>query len=381
MARIYLDARNITDRPAGVGRYALSLIPELVRQGKEHHFVALRHRSNQRPIEVEGENYEELFVDAPIDKATHFLFGHRTLQAAFARGGKPDLFHSLFHLLPLRIKADFRSLGVVTTIHDFLWLDHARETQPTWSKATSIQLFANAAIPTSLKLSDQVIAISEPTRKRATAFIDAEKITTIGHGVDESFFQTLPLATTALPNFLLTTKAPLITAIGNDKAYKNLAILIEAFAALRNRGVEARLVLIGACEGLHHTIAHSGVCEDITATGFIDDQTLKGILRASRAFVFPSRREGFGLPILEAMAMGLPTLIADREPMRSIAAEGALRFDPDDKEALTNLLTNLLTREELANRLASQGRQRASSFRWPETAARTLEVYEKQLRQ
>ena len=376
MARIYLDARNITDRPAGVARYARALIPALVEAAPHHEFRTIRHRSNLRPIDVGGApNFQEIFVDAPIDNAENFLFGHRTLQAAFARGGAPDLYHSLFHILPRSAPAILGKAKLITTVHDFLWLDHPDATQPTFLKARSIQAFARLAIPSALRLADAVIAISEPTRRRAATFTEDEKITTISHGVGEEFFQPPALPSGEFAE-LVDPDRPCIVAIGNDKEYKNLSLLIEAFAALLTEGTPARLVLIGSCQGLIDTVAHTGFSEWITLTEHVHDETLRRILGHARAFVFPSRIEGFGLPILEAMAMGTPALIADAEPMRTIADEAALFFHPDDARGLTTLLSRLLGDDDLANEFAAKGRRRAASFRWPETAARTLAVYD-----
>ncbi|MGM0556941.1 MAG: hypothetical protein ACQEVA_11230, partial [Myxococcota bacterium] len=89
MARIYLDARNITEHPAGVARYAQSLIPELVRQAPQHDFVTIRHSSNREPIDVLGYDLEEVFVDTAIDNMDNFLRGARTLRKVFREHGEP----------------------------------------------------------------------------------------------------------------------------------------------------------------------------------------------------------------------------------------------------------------------------------------------------
>lgn len=379
MARIYLDARNITSNPSGVARYASALIAELVRQAPEHDFVAIRHRSNQDPLVVNGcDNLEEIHVDCPIDGMQNFAFGHRTLQAAFARGGEPDLYHTLFHMLPAKTRSIIGDRPVVTTLHDFVWLDHPDASQPTFFKARSIQAFARMSIPRALRTSDRVIAISEPTRRRARSFVADEKMTTISHGVDASFFESPPMPTGEFAE-LLDPDRPYVVAIGNDKEYKNLALLVDAFEKLCDEGLSARLVLVGNCQGLNTRIAHKDFSEWVTLTEFVGDETLRRILGHARAFAFPSKVEGFGLPILEAMAMGVPTIVADVEPMRSIADEAALLVDPDDAEQLSHLLMRILTDDDLADRLAVRGRRRASQFRWPDTARRTLDVYEELL--
>lgn len=375
MAPIYLDARNITDRPAGVARYARSLIKELVHQAPHHQFIALRHRSNTVPLLPEATNLREVFLECPIDGAKNFFLGHRALSAAFSQNGAPHLFHSLFHLLPLQTRRVLGDIPVVTTLHDFVWIDHPDVSQPTFFKARTIQTFAKQAIPTALRLSDRVIVISEPTRQRARAYIDDKKMVLISHGVETSFFEP-PKPLEGDFAELITDKKPYIVAIGNDKKYKNLHLLIDAFTIAAEQGLKARLVLIGDCQGLNEQIVHTGQSEWITLTDNVDDETLHGLLGHAKAFVFPSKVEGFGLPVLEAMAMGVPTLIARREPMLSIADEAALYFDPDNAPALANLLERLLTDQALARRYSARGRARARQFCWSKTAKETLALYE-----
>lgn len=376
MARIYLDARNITDEPAGVARYARSLIPRLVDAEPGHEYVVIRHRSNQKPIDVPSSApVEEIAVNCDIDGLKNLTAGHRDLEAAVARGGAPDLYHSLFHLVPMGIRRVVGDAPVVTTLHDFVWLDHPVASQPTLLKAGAICAFARVAIPASLRRSDRVIAISEPTRRRALDFVDDEKLVTIPQGVDEVFFDEPPTDFGALDELVDDGERPWIAAIGNEKSYKNLSLLVEAFSGLVDDGVSARLVLLGDCEGLSCGIDPS-VSEWVTLTGVVEDRVLRRIVGQSQIFVFPSKVEGFGLPILEAMAMGVPTVVSNREPMRSIAGEAGLLFDPDDAKGLGRLIERVLEDERLAARLARRGKKRAQKFRWEKTARRTLEVYE-----
>ncbi len=378
MTRIYLDARTITDEPTGVARYSRSLISALLQEAPEHDFVVIRHRSNQQPLmDDPPPNLREFPVGYPIDGLKNVLFGHRAVQAAIARGKAPELYHSLFHILPHKIR-DVVDAPVVTTLHDFVWLDHPDASQPTYLKARAIQAFARAAIPSALRASDRVIAISEPTRRRARHFIDDDAMVTISHGVDASFFEPIGPPTGAFAELVDSTR-PTICAVGNHKPYKNLGVLIEAFSRLIDAGVRARLLLIGDCERLGAQIDESTASEWIILTGFVDDAVLRRLLGNARVFVLPSKVEGFGLPLLEAMATGLPSVVADVEPMRSIAGEAGLFFPPDDAAGLARLLQRVLEDDNLADRLAARSRRRAGQFRWAETARRTLDVYEELL--
>lgn len=379
MAVIHIDARSITEQPSGIGRYARSLIDAVVEQATDHEFVVLRHRSNQKPLfDPMPPSVTEVPVATPIDGLQNFAVGHRALEAAFARGGTPDLYHSLFHVVPAKIRDVLGDTPVVTTLHDFVWLDHPDASQPDWLTARTIQAFARMAIPRTLRVSDRVIAISEPTRRRALDFVDDDRISVISHGVDERFFEPVAdpegeFARLADPN------RPTIAAIGNHKRYKNLQVLIDAFARLIEAGTAAQLVLIGDCERLAGHIDATTASEWISVPGVVGDEMLRRMVGCASVFVFPSKVEGFGLPLLEAMAMGVPTVVSDREPMRSIAADAALWFDPDAPQTLARILRRLIENETLAARMARRATRRAGQFRWEKTASRTIRVYEQLL--
>lgn len=382
MARIYLDARNITENPAGVARYALSLIPELMRQAPEHEYVVIRHTSNREPIQpprtVPGVVLREAFVDCPIDNLQNFALGAPVLRQVFRTFGPPDLYHDLFHILPRGVRQVAGRAKIVVTLHDLVWLDHPHESQPTWLAAESIRAFARLAIPYALKTADHVISVSEPTARRARRWLEPARYTTISHGVSGAFFEP---ASPPPPELLgsMPPETPYIVAIGNAKPYKNLDRLIDAFARARADLGGAKLVLIGDCAALGGAIAWSGAGEDIIRTGILDDIDLRRVLGHARCFVFPSLVEGFGLPILEAMAMGIPTIVSDLEPMRSIADDAALPFDPYHTGELAQALVKLLRNDDAHQRYAHAARQRAAQFTWPQTARQTLAVYEKLL--
>jgi glycosyltransferase involved in cell wall biosynthesis len=379
MARIYLDARNITEHPAGVARYAQSLIPELVRQAPGHDFVTIRHSSNREPIDVLGYELEEVFVDTKIDNMDNFLRGARTLKRAFGEHGEPNIYHNLFHISPLglRVSQD-ESLRIVVTLHDLVWIEHPHESQSNWFQAEAIRAFAKVAIPHTLRTADHVISVSEPTAERARPWLPPDKVTTIYHGVDAKFFEQTDPPAGVLPE-LVERATPYVVAIGNAKDYKNLGRLIAALGLARKRVPELQLVLIGNCDGLRPKIDAAGLAGAVHLTGFLDESELRRVLGHARLFVFPSLVEGFGLPVLEGMAMGVPTVVSDLEPMRTVAGDGGMLVDPRDTEAMADAIVAVATDDELNDELRERGRERAAEFRWPLTARKTLQVYKKLL--
>lgn len=369
MSRILLDARNITDTPGGVARYAQSLIPRLVARAPEHDWFILRHSSNRTPL-ITLEQGDEIWLDMPIDGPRNYLVGAEKYDEIFDLFGPVDLVHSLFHLLPSDLD---QRLGVVVTAHDFIWIDHPEASQKNALAAWTMKQFARRAIPDALRRADRVIAVSDPTAERATQWIDRDKIAVIPHGVEGRYFGPPP-PPDPIVRYLLDPGY--VVAVGNDKRYKNLHTLIRAFAAIADELDGVRLALVGRCDRLEPLAEELGVADRVAFLGTLDDQDLRRVYGHASCFVFPSLIEGFGLPPLEAMAMGVPTIVSDLEPMKSVVADAAFRFEPTDVAALAELLRQVLGDETVAASLAEDGRRRARAFDWDETARRTLAVYD-----
>lgn len=371
MARIVVDARNITDQPGGVARYAEALLSRLSRMATAHDITVVRHTSSRAPLDAPG--IREIYTAAPNDGLPHHLWGAFTLARHLSpKGETPDLYHSLFHILPRGMGAVFGQTRIVVTLHDLVWIDHAEESQPTAAKAHAMRAFGALAIPHALERADHVIAVSEPTARRAAPWLYDTPTTVIPHGVDAAFFRAERETSVGAPRR--------IVAIGNAKPYKNLVLLVRAFARSLPVLDSAELVLIGDVEGLRPTVRELGLPpERVRLAGRLGDRALRDAVAEASAFVFPSHVEGFGLPILEAMASGVPSIVADVEPMRSIAGGAALTFDPHSERELAERLTQLLRDPELAEDLRRRGRARAQAFRWEDTARATLAVYERVL--
>ena len=159
--------------------------------------------------------------------------------------------------------------------------------------------------------------------------------------------------------------------------HKNQARLVRVFARWRReRGTKTRLVLAGmrgfAAGAVERAIADSDAAEFVTVTGWIDNEQLLGLYRDAKAFLFPSLFEGFGIPVVEAMASGLPVAVSDLEPMRSITRDAALRFDARNEEAMLRALDAVLLDEPRRQELRQKAVERAREFTWERTARLTL---------
>jgi alpha-1,3-rhamnosyl/mannosyltransferase len=172
---------------------------------------------------------------------------------------------------------------------------------------------------------------------------------------------------------------PYLLYVGSNKPHKNLPRLVAAFARV-SPGVAGNLVIAGAWDERYPRAAEiarrRGITERVIFERRPSDARLDELYAAATGFIFPSLYEGFGLPVLEAMAAGLPVATTDRGSLAEVAGEAALRFDPHDEAAIAAAIQRLLSDEELRAQLSARGRAQAALFPWSRTAEEIWAVYE-----
>lgn len=181
-------------------------------------------------------------------------------------------------------------------------------------------------------------------------------------------------------------------ALGEDRivlcvsaalVHKNLARLLEAFAALATTEDDVRLVIAGRPalehDALRAAAERLAVADRVTFTGWIDDPDLEGLYAAASCCVYPSLYEGFGLPVLEAMARGVPLACSNATSLPEVAGDAAVLFDPHDTAAIADAVRSLLDDPQRAEALVASGRERARTFTWERCAEGVLAVYQQVL--
>jgi glycosyltransferase involved in cell wall biosynthesis len=219
--------------------------------------------------------------------------------------------------------------------------------------------------------SQGLIAISEATADDLRKFyprLDASKIHVVPQGVDARFAE---IRSQRRPEkFLL--------AVSTLHPHKNLDGLLRAFAIFRRDHADFRLVVCGMhgffTGPLHELRRSLGLEETVEFPGWIAREEVYDLYARAWAFIYPSHFEGFGLPVLEAMAAGIPMACSDVEPMAGLVGNATLRFDPKDVEAMAAAMARLTDDEALRARLGEDGPRQAAKFSWRATAQGTLAV-------
>ena len=256
----------------------------------------------------------------------------------------------------------------VVLIHDAAALRH-----PEWYSRAYVA-YQRALLPRLARTAARVITVSEFSRSELIDVLGAppDRIAVVPNGVDQRF---TPDADTEATTNALGLHKPYVLAVGTRIARKNLAGLETAARAAADLGAE----LVAAGSGRAY-MQEEGRTPFLRPLGYVDDEHLPGLYAGAKALIMPSLYEGFGLPVLEAMAAGTPVIAADRAALPETAGGAALLFDPDDPEAAATALTRVLSDPNLAADLTARGRTRASAFTWRATAEQTDAVIEAALR-
>jgi alpha-1,3-rhamnosyl/mannosyltransferase len=372
--RVTIDARVAAIHPFGIARYARLLL--------EH----LRAHPGIDPVAIfdrePGALREELagIEVCVVPAARPEIYWEQAVLAKALRRLRPDLHHAL-HNTGVPVLAPCPS---VVTIHDLIpWL------RPWASTSRRARIHYRSRLLIALRAASAVIAVSEHTRSDLIrlAGADGAKVHVVPQGVEPRFRppgaeaarivgERYGLATGAAEGYFVCVAYP--------RPHKNLERLVEAYGCLPEGVRRAfRLVLAGCSAGHLETVLGRQLGaeerERIRALGFVPDEDLPALLGAARAFVFPSLYEGFGLPVLEALACGVPVICSDRTALPEVAGDAVLLVDPDSAADLSRAMGRLAADPALCRDLAARGRARAAAFSWQRTTAETVAIYERVL--
>ncbi|MEM4301926.1 MAG: glycosyltransferase family 1 protein, partial [Candidatus Caldarchaeum sp.] len=329
---ICLDLSPVVHQKAGLASYARELATQLVQTGAEISWSAF-HYDRQPPAPL-----PPLLNSLPLRVIPWGAYRWRLTTALHHILGlgmdrffrDVSLFHATEHLLPR-----FSRIRTVFTLHDLIFLFHPETHKPLnrW--------FLTLLMPRFLRAADAVIAVSECTKRDAVRAygIPEEKITVIYEGVSPRFRPANPEAVQAV-RAKYGLPEHFILYVGTIEPRKNLVALLEAYAAILTRNTQhaIRLVVVGKkgwlYEGFFRRLRELDLEERVHFTGYVPDEDLPALYSAADLFVFPSLYEGFGLPVLEAMACGVPVVCSNTSSLPEVAGDAALLVNPTDVQAL-----------------------------------------------
>ncbi len=352
----------------GMETYARELIPELVAAAPEHRFTAFVGRAAAAADGPWRGLVGSVVVAVDSRDRLQWVRGEQLMLPPLARRAGIDLLHSFASTAP-----GWGPFRRVVTIHDLIY-----RTLPEAHPGVRA-LGMRVLVPLAAHRSHRVIADSRATADDVRTYlrIPTRRIDVVGLGVGAAR-RAQPLPEGELRSRLDAGARPILLTVSAKLAHKNLMRLIGALASLP-AGERPLLVLPGYStpheDELRAQAASLGVADDVRFLGWVSSAELEGLYAAAAAFVFPTLAEGFGLPVLEAMARSVPVTCSDIAVLREVAGDDALYFDPRSEQAIAAAITRLLSDGPLADRLRAGGPQRAARFSWRRAAEETVASY------
>jgi glycosyltransferase involved in cell wall biosynthesis len=372
---IYVDVSSAIHAKAGLGRYAASLVHALVP------LLGARLRLFQNNLGRRGPLAG--WEGAP---SAGVRLGYKPWRMAVwlaqqlrwpMDGLLPGacLFHATEHLLPA-----LAHVPTVLTVHDLIF-----ERYPQYHKAANY-LFLRTAMPLFCHRATAIIAISEATKRDLQHYyaIDPAKITVISEAAAEHFCPQTPERIAAVrAHYKLPPRY--VLSVGTLEPRKNLSRLVDSCGALLAEGLIDGLVLVGSKGWLYEDFfAHLATLpwrERVILPGFVADEDLPAVYAGALVTAQPSLWEGWGLPVLEAMACGSPVATSGLSSLPEVGGEAARYFDPENSVEMTDVLRTIISDVPLRTVMRTRGLERAALFSWRRTAEQTLALYERVLQE
>jgi glycosyltransferase involved in cell wall biosynthesis len=279
------------------------------------------------------------------------------------------LYHATEHLLPY-----LPTTPTVLTVHDLIFERYPQH--HTWRN----MLYLRAAMPRYVAAATAIIAVSQQTKADLVELYgaDADKIFVVYEGIDAAFAPA-PAAEMVRVRTQYSPERPYLLMVGTLEPRKNHAAALHALARLKAQGFPYRLLVVGG-QGwrfapIRQLVDDLGLAGDVTFTGYVPLADLPPLYTGADCVLLPSLYEGFGFPVLEAMACAAPVVCSNASSLPEVAGGAALLVPPTDAQALADAVALLLTQPALAAELRRRGLQQAARFRWETCAAQTVAVY------
>ena len=375
--QVVMDVGPAVHQGAGLARYTERLVDHLLREQADRVDLSLFYNAHS------GHTLPDSLAGVTVRSVSMGQYAWRLGVLAGQMTGRPDyaqhipqaqIFHATEHLLPRLPKTTV----TVLTVHDLIF-----ERFPQHHTITN-RLFLKLAMPLFVRRADAIIAVSHST---AQDLVDlyrtpAAKIHVIHEGIDDRFAPIGPPGVHGVKS-KYSPDRPYLLMVGTLEPRKNHGAVLDLLARLKAEEFPHRLVIVGGKGWLFDPIQRRvdalGLTDDVVFAGFVADAELPALYAGAACVVMPSLYEGFGMPVVEAMACGVPVLTSTVSSLPEVAGDAALLVDPANVDALSDGLRRLAEDGALRQDLATKGSARAKQYSWDRAAELTLASYRRAL--
>ncbi len=378
VARIGLNALVVytgaSFRNAGVSRYTTQLINALLRASDQHAYHVLVNDSVTAPPFGSSTRTRITRTRLPTARTSVRILWEQLVAPLHVSRGRFDLLHSFLNVVPLAAPTRH-----VVTVHDlsFRRVPEAHPAQRRW--------YLNVATRLSTRRAAAVLADSQATKRDLMEDfgVPEAKVRVVYPGTEPDFH---PRPASEIQAFRATKglDRPFVLFVGTLEPRKNVDALVRAFARMRRRGgFDGELMIAGGAGwgslDLNRVIQESGCAEAVRLVGYVKRSELPLWYNSADLMVYPSSYEGFGIPVLEAMASGTPVITSNRSSLPEVVGNAGPTVDPRDDQHLASLMTDILASRERREAMRERGLAQAQRFQWTAAAQRCLEVYQRVL--
>ena len=374
---IGIDISRALENPTGVGWYTAHLVNALKNFDHKNRyslypiFWFCHPREYMNAVRFAGKNFAVKDLDRAFSELER-RWSENTVRAEQLLG-PIDILHCPAYTAP-----HVSHCRLVVTIHDMSFLTHPHFHTNENRRFCMIQTLRAS------RFADAIICVSEATSRDVKRYlhITDDRLFVIPEAAGLEFHRLDDQSVITRALLDLGIKENFILFVGTVEPRKNLSALIEAYARLReSRSCNEWLVIAGGSgwknAEIYKRVKDLGLTPYVKFLGYVSSEALVSLYNACRVFVYPSLYEGFGLPVLEAMACGAPVITSSVSSLPEVAGDAAITVDPLQIDSLTDAMYSILSDDTLRMELRKRGLNRASRFSWEETAKKTLALYER----
>ena len=373
--RIGIDVTSAITQGGGIGRYTRELVQALIALESDnayHLFSAKQPPILPVPDPLPAASHVH-YHPAPVDEHWLYRLWYRLRLPLPVQlvTGQLDLFHSPDFVLP----PVSGGIPTLLTVHDLSFV-HFPETFP-----AQLVAYLNQVVPWSVERATHILADSLATKQDLIDVwqVPTEKITVLYCGVNRMFQPVTDLdQLTAVRQKYNLGQAPYVLCVGTVQPRKNYQMLIRAFRRVADQNSH-NLIIAGGKGWLYDEmlaeVDRQGLNGRVYFIGFVEDADLPALYSAATLFAMPSLYEGFGLPLLEAMACGVPVLSSNASSLSEVVGETAVQLSPHDQQAWSQTLLDLLANPDICQQVIIDGFLQTQQFTWKKSAQQLLEIY------
>jgi glycosyltransferase involved in cell wall biosynthesis len=365
--RVSLDVSAVPRSPAGAGRYIIELAQRLDSTNLDLTLVSRKGDAQRWRESSPGAVVADI---VPKSRPARLLY-ERFIVGRFGAPRTSDVWHSPHYSMPRGLQT-----ATVVTIHDLTYFSN-----PEWHEKSKVQFFKRS-MRYAAKHADVLIAVSEFTAEQMKRYIPTRKPVVVApHGVDLEHFSTKGQNDEALIAPFRDGDVPYIFFVGTLEPRKGLDFLLDAFASVATTHPELELWIAGQRGWGRNTVderlAHHPFASRIRQLGYVANEVLPALFRQASVVAYPSRGEGFGLPVLEALACGAVVVTSAGTVMEEVAGDAAMLVRVGDIAQLAEALDKGLgLTDEQRGEVAVRARSRSEVYTWDVAIARHLEAYD-----